>query len=596
MNHQANLFTISQSLKYYSLQSLLTRVDNQSVVSNHNKKSATNYQTITQQVETFQKEWNSLIHGSSQDEFFSLLGFSHSMDRILTGTSSNNGASNQTNATASATLPLTTLARNLLSSTLKLNTLLLNSSNVYIPSNMDLNEYYYNNIYMSSNQFMDSLLQLMQNTFEEFTVTGQRDFIIVASLLSIPILALLMYLIYHYTRSISHENHQMRLQLNHLPWEILDSTLDIHNFIFHGTLVKYDFERQLRTKKVKNTKEKAILEACITGAVICSSFGVVEIFNTSALKMFDYRSEQVIGSPLEKLFDKNSYGVLIPILTKMGSSLNSYGENVELVGMRKNGSTFPVELRISVSNLEGRNIISCFLKDLTSDKEQVKQLDEEKKKSESLLLTIMPEHVARRLKLGEQFIADKFDDVTCLFSDLVGFKEASLSMSAIEIVGTLNDIINKFDEVCIKYHLEKIKTISEKYFCSGGLKENEKSFDLPHTERCLLFAIDLFGVMHAFNEYSEKKLNIRIGINNGPVAAGVIGVVKFAYDLWGDNVNIASRMESTCPPSRIQVTQGVKERLQDKFIFEERGYVQIKGKGAMKTFLLSDRYHLNPVE
>ncbi|HWZ95474.1 MAG TPA: adenylate/guanylate cyclase domain-containing protein [Opitutaceae bacterium] len=217
----------------------------------------------------------------------------------------------------------------------------------------------------------------------------------------------------------------------------------------------------------------------------------------------------------------------------------------------------------------------------------------EQKVSERLLLNILPYSIAERLKghpeaMADSFtkvIADSFAEVTVLFADIVDFTRFSEGVSAEVLVNVLNDIFTRFDRIADHRGLEKIKTIGDTYMAAAGLP-------LPvadHTARAAHMALDMIEVMHGFNEQSSCKLDIRIGISSGPVVAGVIGKRKFHYDLWGDVVNAASRMESHGVPGRIQVTDSTRQRLDESFRFEKRGSIEVKGKGAMHTWFLDGR-------
>ena len=218
------------------------------------------------------------------------------------------------------------------------------------------------------------------------------------------------------------------------------------------------------------------------------------------------------------------------------------------------------------------------------------QLTEEQKKSEHLLLNILPETVANRLKEQPTTIAEAFGEVTVLFADIVGFTELSSRVSPQELVALLNRIFSAFDELAEKHGLEKIKTIGDAYMVVGGLPNPRKD----HAEAIIKMALDMQQAINKFNLETNSNCNIRIGINTGPVVAGVIGIKKFIYDLWGDTVNIASRMESHGIPGNIQISQStyeqVKDIFQDKFKdeykLESRGLIDIKGKGEMQTYLV----------
>ncbi len=232
-------------------------------------------------------------------------------------------------------------------------------------------------------------------------------------------------------------------------------------------------------------------------------------------------------------------------------------------------------------------INACLEKKRLRDQEQayLKRLAEEQEKSERLLLNILPAPIAQRLKQGEQTIADSFSEVTVLFADLVGFTKLSANLSPAELVELLNMIFSCFDELAEKYGLEKIKTIGDAYMVVGGLPTPRKD----HAEAIAEMALDILDRVQEISEKQGKLLQIRIGINTGAVEAGVIGTKKFAYDLWGDTVNTAHRMESHGIPDVIQVTENTYNCLANKYIFQERGMIEIKGKGSMKTYLLVGR-------
>jgi adenylate cyclase len=212
-------------------------------------------------------------------------------------------------------------------------------------------------------------------------------------------------------------------------------------------------------------------------------------------------------------------------------------------------------------------------------------IEMERDKSEQLLLNVLPPSIAGRLKADSVTIADQFSEATILFADIVGFTKLSAQIGADKLVGMLNDIFTLFDAITGKYNLEKIKTIGDCYMVVGGLP-------IQDSQHCQSIAAMALEMLVALSEYCKKtniELTIRIGINTGSVVAGVIGRKKFIYDLWGDAVNTASRMESHGEPSKIHVTEVVYERLKDTFTFEDRGEIEVKGKGLMKTYFLTGK-------
>ncbi len=206
-------------------------------------------------------------------------------------------------------------------------------------------------------------------------------------------------------------------------------------------------------------------------------------------------------------------------------------------------------------------------------------------KSESLLLNILPAPIAENLKKGEGSLAERFESATVLFADLVNFTSLAARISPLELVSLLNEIFSKFDSLTEKYNLEKIKTIGDAYMVAGGLPVPRED----HAEASANMALDVQQFINNFKTNCGDSFEIRIGIHTGPVVAGVIGTKKFIYDLWGDTVNVASRMESQGVPGSIQVSAEMWEKLKDKYVFEERGLLEIKGKGKMITYWLKGK-------
>jgi class 3 adenylate cyclase len=209
-------------------------------------------------------------------------------------------------------------------------------------------------------------------------------------------------------------------------------------------------------------------------------------------------------------------------------------------------------------------------------------LDIEKQKSERLLLNILPAPIAERLKEDNCIIADHFDSATVMFSDIVGFTAMSEKVSPTELVSYLNRMFSAFDDLAAKHDLEKIKTIGDAYMVAGGFPEKRAC----HAKDVSRMALEMLEVVEKFNAGVEYPVSIRIGIHTGPAVAGVIGIKKFAYDVWGDTVNTASRMESSGMPGRIQLSEYAASQLENDFVIEERGLVELKGKCQMKTYWL----------
>lgn len=228
--------------------------------------------------------------------------------------------------------------------------------------------------------------------------------------------------------------------------------------------------------------------------------------------------------------------------------------------------------------------MSVFFHDITLRKQTEVALRLAQEKSERLLLNIIPKSIVERLKQESAIIADYFEDVTVLFADIVGFTELSSQVTPIELVGLLNRIFSRFDQLAEQHGLEKIKTIGDAYMVAGGLPNPQAD----HADAIAQMAIDMQREVVHFTTRENQAIALRIGIHTGPVVAGVIGSRKFSYDLWGDTVNIASRMESCGLSGGTQVTASTYERLRDRYLFEPRGVIAVKGKGEMMTYWLKE--------
>lgn len=213
------------------------------------------------------------------------------------------------------------------------------------------------------------------------------------------------------------------------------------------------------------------------------------------------------------------------------------------------------------------------------------QRDAAERRSEKLLLNVLPEAIAVRLKRGEEPIADYHEEISVLFADLAGFTIRSAQESPAATVAVLNQVFSVFDELVRKYGLEKIRTIGDSYMVAAGVPSARPD----HIHAICAMALDLQREVARLNAQNHWDLSFRVGINCGPAVAGIVGREKFHYDLWGDTVNIASRMESHGLPDQIQVTEAVYKRLKTEFAFERRGMIEVKGKGPTLTYLLVGR-------
>ena len=347
--------------------------------------------------------------------------------------------------------------------------------------------------------------------------------------------------------------------------------------------VRDDFERQAITYLTKNPTQRFFRVDNFRGkpafryaeADILSS-SCVNCHNThrdspkTDWKVGDVRGILEITQPLDTITQNTQSELKNLFLLLVGLSLLGVtGLTLAISRLRQNAKQLEQRVRERTAQLQETNV----------------ELLKEQEKSDRLLLNILPESIAARLKDGQSCIADRFPEVTILFADIVGFTVLSAQRSPEELIEFLNEIFSSFDFLTEKYGLEKIKTIGDAYMVVGGLPNPSTN----HAESIAEMALDMQEELAKFNAKHHAGINIRIGINTGPAIAGVIGTKKFIYDLWGDAVNTASRMESHGISGAIQVTQSTYDILQNKYLFKDRGIIHVKGKGDMNTYLLAGR-------
>jgi adenylate cyclase len=242
-------------------------------------------------------------------------------------------------------------------------------------------------------------------------------------------------------------------------------------------------------------------------------------------------------------------------------------------------SNLMLALNVAVGGIVVFTLLALFANQRA---EALAALRTEQQYAENLLLNILPGSIAQRLKSNPRTIADQFPTASVLFADVVDFTPHSESLSAAEVVELLDRLFSHFDDLAERHGLEKIKTIGDAYMVASGVPEPRPD----HAQALAQLALEMVAAMAPGGAVGDLGMELRVGINSGPVVAGVIGRKRFLYDLWGDAVNTASRMESHGTSGRIQVTQATYELIKDEFILEPRGRVAIKGKGDMETWYL----------
>lgn len=225
--------------------------------------------------------------------------------------------------------------------------------------------------------------------------------------------------------------------------------------------------------------------------------------------------------------------------------------------------------------------VYIFASDLNVAREKI---EDERDRANKLLLNILPESIAVKLQEDHRVIADGFANTSIMFADMVGFTKIAALYQPAELVALLNTYFTEYDNLTDRYKLEKIKTIGDAYMVASGIPEPADD----HANRIAEFGIKMLEVTQRISKDKGVDITLRIGINSGPVTAGVIGKKKFIYDLWGDAVNVAARMESHGVPNKIQVTESTYKLLKDYYNFEHRGEISVKGKGNIHAYILED--------
>ncbi|MEC4892984.1 MAG: adenylate/guanylate cyclase domain-containing protein [Oscillatoria sp. PMC 1051.18] len=338
--------------------------------------------------------------------------------------------------------------------------------------------------------------------------------------------------------------------------------------------------------RIAEQRYHSIVENAIDGIFQSTPEGHYLNVNPALARIYGYKSPQELIQSVENIdrqiyVDPNSREEF-----KAAIAANNSVSGFESQVYRRDGSIIWIsETARAVKNDTGKILYyEGIVSDITERKLAQKALELQKAQTEQLLLNILPQPIADRLKTGESPIADQFEEVSVLFADLVGFTQFSAQKKPTELLEFLNEIFSEFDQLASNLSLEKIKTIGDAYMVVGGLP-------IPRpdaTAAIAKMALDMQSFLADFNLKKQQNFSLRIGIHTGAVVAGVIGMSKFIYDLWGDTVNIASRMESSGIPGKIQVTSAVYERLKTQFNFEQRGKISVKGKGEMLTYLLID--------
>lgn len=348
-----------------------------------------------------------------------------------------------------------------------------------------------------------------------------------------------------------------------------------------GSLIQR--KQTVEALRIAEEKYHSIVENTVEGIFQSTPYGHYLSANPALARIYGYDSPQDLINSIQDIsrlyVNQNRRNEFIATI-----EAENQVKGFESLVYRKDGTAIWIsENTRAVRDFQGMLLYyEGTVSDITERKLIQEALKFEQEQTKTLLLNILPAPIAQRLQKGENPIAERFEEVSVLFADLVGFTEFSSRKTPEQLVSVLNVIFSNFDQLAKQYGLEKIKTIGDAYMVVGGVP----IYRPDHAQAIAKMALSMQTAIVNVNAQIGEAFKLRIGINSGPVVAGVIGLNKFIYDLWGDTVNTASRMEVNGIPGEIQVTAATYERLKGQFFLEKRGRIPIKGKGEMTTYLL----------
>lgn len=335
-------------------------------------------------------------------------------------------------------------------------------------------------------------------------------------------------------------------------------------------------EQNKRFQVICSSKNDAIITSDETKRIL--------FWNKGAEYIFGYSSEETIGQPLTliipgELHQRHNEGIERMNERKEPRVL---GKVLELKAIKKGGEEFPIELTLGSWDNDGKRYYSGIIRDITEKKKAEGIILDEKKKSEELLLNILPKQVADELKSKGKATTKKYENVTILFTDFKDFTLMAPSISPVKLVEELNDIFSHFDDIMAAFQIEKIETIGDAYFAACGVPEE----NINHAFQCIEAAKQMFRYLEERNKKNEIQWKMRAGIHSGSVVAGVVGKKKYAYDLFGDTVNTASRMETNGEVGKINISETTYELIKGKYNCFPRGQINVKGKGNLNMYFV----------
>jgi adenylate cyclase len=378
------------------------------------------------------------------------------------------------------------------------------------------------------------------------------------------------------TKPVQQEEVRARVS-THLTIRSLQKKLQAQNL---------QLQREIKEKQEAEEKYRSIFENATEGIFQITTEGRYITVNPALARILGYESPEELMTQVTNIIQQ------LYVEPTMREDLDTLVQRYDIVSdvesqvYRQDGSRIWISENIRAVR-DATGILLYYegtVADITERRHTESALRYARKQSELLLLNTLPQAIAERLKKGQRTIAESFDEVTVMFADLVDFTKFSAQTSPTKLVEILNEIFSKFDKLAEQHQVEKIKTIGDAYMVVAGLPTARTD----HAQAIAQMALDMQKAIAQYNADTNQAFKIRIGINSGPVVAGVIGIKKFSYDLWGDTVNIASRMESLGKPGYIQVTAATYKRLQEQYYFEKLPAIQVKGKGEMTPYLLKE--------
>ena len=393
----------------------------------------------------------------------------------------------------------------------------------------------------------------------------------------------------HYSRGVRRVFMAQRKDKTEFPVEIAltkISTSDDDVFVGFFRDLTNQRKQQERLQRREACTNK-IIEASYTALLVADRNGNIQRVNAAAVEKFEWDRDALCQKSIHDVFDQNHAKEIQHEFDQFVSvGIPPSASRVEIQAIKQSGVAFPSSVALAALEQEETHTgcsFAVYVQDLTFQK-RMTQIEVDKAAAEMLLRNVLPEKIVRRLQESPTHMAESHESATILFADIVGFTTMSSQMSPQQVVRMLNELFSMFDELVDKYDLNKIKTIGDCYMVSSVPVVEHDENDVS---RVCYFALDMVEAIGRYNDKNRSTaLNLRIGINVGPVVAGVVGTTRFLYDLWGDAVNVASRMESTGLPGQIQVTRQVVDKADPHFHFGKRGLIPIKGKGEIETYLL----------